>query len=656
MPRALMFILILLICNCTAIAQDKPTTITNKWQQTGTDTATLREAIDAARDNLDKQPEAAMKMLEALLKQSHRIGYKRGINQCYYYIAWAYHAQGKNEKTVEILKQLIPYTLMPENIEKANSTYRLLGAAYSHLGQNDESLKCYDTALQLLKGRAIPIGKPDSSNVYAALCWSWEQLGEGKYATELAHKGIEIAKRRKNYQSLSQLYNLLGSSSEQSNQLDTAEKYFKLSLQIARTYPGAKSSERHNLLGLARVAEDKGEYEKALRYLDESYATAEKSVQQLAEMNTESERAAVYYAMKKYDKAYRIMMPMLEKAYERKQKDLLNRIEQIAAHICAATGRYKEACDILKRHQEAKAERFTEAKDRFLEAVSKARTAEKDRQLLAQKLIIRKQDSQLQRTNFWMGISVMGTLLLFSVSFAVVRNYRNKQTLQQAQIAQLQQSKEINHLKARMRGEEQERERIARDLHDSIASQLWAIRLKIESMQLKTAAPATGRREKLSTVFYQLNEVTQNVRKTAHNLLPDLLLQEGLATALASFCDRLGKTQKKQIDFQEYGHVPAIDKEIELTIYRIVQELVQHIIQKTKRERPLLVQLSCINDLLSFSIEGEDAENTAPAVNTLNTEQLREKISAIKGNLELQSEPGKPAYAYLEFDLKGFIA
>jgi signal transduction histidine kinase len=174
-------------------------------------------------------------------------------------------------------------------------------------------------------------------------------------------------------------------------------------------------------------------------------------------------------------------------------------------------------------------------------------------------------------------------------------------------------------------------------------------------MQQKTVVPATMR-EKLSTIFYQLNEITQTVRKTAHNLLPDLLLQEGLATALASFCDRLGKTQKKQIDFQEYGHVPAIDKEIELTIYRIVQELVQHISPKTKHDSPLLVQLSCINDLLSFSIEGEGAENAEPAINTLNTEQLQEKISTIKGNLELKSEPGKSVYAYLEFDLKDFIA
>lgn len=651
MPRALMFILILLVCNCTAIAQDNPMVITNKWQHVNNDTASIAKAITMYKKISATHPEQASKLLLETLKQSISIQYKQGIYQSLLYIGWIYHTQAKNKEGLYFLHQAIPYAELPENIAMANILYRYVGGCYLMMGNYEQSLKYFYKALEVLDDKKKPQKNTDSSTVYSMVSWAWAQMGELNYAIETSRKGIAIAERRKNIHMLAELYHGLAAFHLEINQPDSAEKYYNQAFVLS----DAKNVRCLSLVGLSKVYEKRRNYVEALNYIDQSLLMIDTLFYDRVIIDITAQKASVYLQMKKYAKAEATLAPVMAKAYAMNNKDLFDFLLLTAANVYASNHHYQEAYFHLQNLNQHKQARYNQEKKNFVSVWLNSQTAERDKKILRQRLYIKKQENHLQRTNFWMGISVMGTLLLFSVSFAVVRNYRNKQILQQAQIAQLQQSKEINHLKARMRGEEQERERIARDLHDSVASQLWAIRLGVESMQQKTAAPATAKREKLSTIFYQLNEITQTVRKTAHNLLPDLLLQEGLATAFASFCDRLSKTQKNQIDFQEYGNIPAIDKEIELTIYRIVQELVQHISQKTKHDSPLLVQLSCINDLLSFSIEGEGAENAEPAINTLNTEQLQEKISTIKGNLELKSEPGKPAYAYLEFDLKGFI-
>src|SRR5690606_11749826 len=112
-------------------------------------------------------------------------------------------------------------------------------------------------------------------------------------------------------------------------------------------------------------------------------------------------------------------------------------------------------------------------------------------------------------------------------------------------------------------GEEQERNRLALELHDGIASQLWAIKLNVDSLQQQDSFHGS-QRQSLRTIYQQLDDTTREVRKTAHNLMPDLLLDEGLATALASLCDKIKKQTELEVDFLEFGTIPRMDEEIEL--------------------------------------------------------------------------------------------
>ncbi len=364
---------------------------------------------------------------------------------------------------------------------------------------------------------------------------------------------------------------------------------------------------------------------------------------------------AVYLHMKDYAKARPLLTDAYEQAKAMQNGELIESMEPDLAELYAATGEFEKAYRHQKNYADIKDSLFNNERSRSIEVLMNTKVAEKDKAVLTQKLHIAQQKGQLQKKNIWIGGSLLISLLLISLSFALIRNFRHNQKLQQSQINQLSQKQEINQLKAQVRGEEQERQRIARELHDGIASQLWAIKLNVESIQQNRKNKTEGN-SNLTPVFQQLNDVTVDVRKTAHNLMPDLLLKEGLAAAVRSLCEKTDRNTKLDVHFQAFGALPKIDKEVELSIYRMVQELIQNVLKHAMDASNLLVQLSYVNTLLSITVEdnGKVVSNTQN-IDGVGLQQIRKRTEAFKGHFDLQSISGKGTTAYLEFDLKHWI-
>src|SRR5690606_31536600 len=115
--------------------------------------------------------------------------------------------------------------------------------------------------------------------------------------------------------------------------------------------------------------------------------------------------------------------------------------------------------------------------------------------------------------------------------------YRNRQKLKDAEMHSLKRDKELNEINAKLTGEEMERTRIARDLHDDIMVRFAAVKMNLSAL-MGTARPSVAKDE-LKPVVQQLDKATAELRRTAHNLMPDMLLQEGLAEAVYYFCNSL---------------------------------------------------------------------------------------------------------------------
>src|SRR5690606_19812683 len=138
-----------------------------------------------------------------------------------------------------------------------------------------------------------------------------------------------------------------------------------------------------------------------------------------------------------------------------------------------------------------------------------------------------------KKRNSWItGISLL-VLLIGGVFLIYYRNTRRKLHI-------MQQQEEINALKAMHQGEEQERNRIAQELHDGIGSLLSAASINLNTMA--DTCPQVRQNTFFRKTKTLMVEVNTEVRKTAYNLMPHTLLQYNLPDAIRLFCSYMIRT------------------------------------------------------------------------------------------------------------------
>ncbi len=172
-------------------------------------------------------------------------------------------------------------------------------------------------------------------------------------------------------------------------------------------------------------------------------------------------------------------------------------------------------------------------------------------------------------------ILLTGLLTIGLSAFLVVyrKNIRQKSKLQQQDLENLEKEKGTNLLQSIIHSEEEERKRIAMELHDGISSMLSVVKLNLNTIGKKYAI---AHNEHFNEAIRLLDTTAEDVRNTSHSLLPDTLLYEGLSRALQLYCKR--NYQKTNLDFQIYGTPLTLPSQKEKQIFRIVQLIIEAVV------------------------------------------------------------------------------
>ena len=287
-------------------------------------------------------------------------------------------------------------------------------------------------------------------------------------------------------------------------------------------------------------------------------------------------------------------------------------------------------------------------KNRLIYAMeSQFRTAEKDRKIANDRLVIFQQNAIIGDKNIWLVITISLALLIIS---CLLFYHWHSRRMHIQKVILLQQAERTRSLLAMTQGEEKERKRIASALHDGIVGMLTAVRLHLMKAQKKK--PILADDEEFNDVLMLLDQALSEVRKTAHNLMPELLLQYGLPEAIRIFCNSIQKAQQAQIDFQYYGFIGQLNKHFELFVYRMVQELIQNVLKHAKAER-MLVQLSQHEHILTITVEdngvgiaGKDIGNGTGLISILN------RIHDLNGTFNIEAGKDGGTSVVIEFDLE----
>ena len=265
---------------------------------------------------------------------------------------------------------------------------------------------------------------------------------------------------------------------------------------------------------------------------------------------------------------------------------------------------------------------------------------------------IKLQQAEIKRKSTLNYILIGSAVALVVVSFLSYRNYRQKQKLQQQRIYELETEKKLAATEAVLKGEEQERTRLAKDLHDGLGGMLSGIKYSFQTMKGNLIMTPENH-QAFERSMDMLDSSIREMRRVAHNMMPEALVKFGLDTALKDFCTDINQTGALNVSYQSIGmETSVIEQTTAITIYRIVQELINNTM-KHAAAKNAIVQVSRTNGILSVTVE-DDGKGFDTAVLSqvrgIGWDNIKNRVEFLKGTLDVDSQPGKGTSVHIELN------
>lgn len=271
----------------------------------------------------------------------------------------------------------------------------------------------------------------------------------------------------------------------------------------------------------------------------------------------------------------------------------------------------------------------------------------------------RKQQIRLDRARL-MGVLLIGALLIAGLLifiFAMLAHSRKRNAAQLAQMhqQQLQQRENEGQLmiyNAMLEGQEQERSRLSSDLHDGLGGMLSGVNLKLQylSNTLPGATPV------LQPLASQLGDAVKELRRIAHNMMPENLLRFGLEEALKDLCERL-QTPQTRIVFYAADLSHHMPQQEQLTIYRIIQELLGNAL-KYAAATEILVQCLQHGSQCSITVEDNGIGFNVKAVGEqagVGLFNVQNRTKYLRGHMEIHSDAATGTSIYINLTVGGYV-
>ena len=145
----------------------------------------------------------------------------------------------------------------------------------------------------------------------------------------------------------------------------------------------------------------------------------------------------------------------------------------------------------------------------------------------------------------------------------------------------------------------------------------------------------------------------KELRRVAHNMMPEMLAKFGLNEALKDYCNNVTATKLLVVKYQSFGMENRPGNSVEIIIYRIIQELLNNVL-KHARATETLVQLVKEGSRLSILVEDNGKGfNTSLLENSKGAgwTNIRSRVAYLKGRLDINSEPNKGTTITVEFNV-----
>ncbi|HEY0769487.1 MAG TPA: sensor histidine kinase, partial [Sphingobacteriaceae bacterium] len=212
-----------------------------------------------------------------------------------------------------------------------------------------------------------------------------------------------------------------------------------------------------------------------------------------------------------------------------------------------------------------------------------------------------------------------------------------------------------------LEGQEEERKRLAMDIHDGIGQMLTSLKFQIESLDLNKRSEES--RAKLVEIQQLITQVIKEVRRVTFNLKPTVLGDYGLQAALNVFVKEIAKLSDIELTYHSDAEgTLRLPQKIENNVFRIIQEAINNAIKYSEASR-IDVTLQQTDNFIVIVVKdnGKGFDEKLVEKRSVNIESGRgffnmyERTEYINGSLDVKSEPGNGTTITLTVPVKTLI-
>lgn len=567
---------------------------------------------------------------------------------------WAWNLQGQPEMALVLAEQALALSQAEEYAPGEATAYKRIGTLQRALGHTAEALAANQSALRLLEAAGDQAGVAkvlgNIGNLYLDLM---DYPAARRYFAEALHLNAQLG----DAVACIHQHDGIGVAYEEEQRFDSALYHYRQSLHLAQTEAEADALQR------ARAYNNLGTCHYTMQQLDSANWYWTRSHAAFAALGEDGERANLLsnlgllrqaggqprLAIDSFFHPALAIAQATGNAYQR-QDILLNIAESYAlAQVPDSAYHYLRA--YLALHDTLFAQ---DRSDRIAELETRYQVAQKE--ALNQRL-----RAEAQRKTIVI-VAVSAFLLLFAVAATyVLRSQRRRHRIQaelaarrqQAdalRILELMQTQELRALEALVEGQEQERNRLAGELHDGLGSLLATVKLYFSQIEAQQGSDGQA----FQKADHLLDDAVQSLRRYSHDLAGLPVTQFGLLNAVRDLADSITGSGRLQVQVYAHNLEERLPLPIERSLYKVIQELLTNAIKHAQASH-ISIQLSRHPDHLNLILEDDGRGMDPQAQHSskgLGLRSVRTRVEALQGEFTVDSRLGRGTTILIDIPLQ----
>ncbi len=558
--------------------------------------------------------------------------------------AKSYYMKSINDSALLYLNEANPF-LAKESTANKLMYNTILASVYLDESRTDEALQLFINSAKILE-------QPENKNLKHKLFAAYGNIGqtflrEKEYikAEEYLDKAMKMKEYAENKSQLIQIYHKYFIIYSSTNQLDKAQVVMDSAMAISNIVNNLELKQGV-YVNFGRLYELRSEYQKAKDY----YLIGLKLTDSI---NNNSYRSRILNNLSSVSNwlnqmadAEKFAVEALRFAKEINSFEDLNYAYSNLKLAEIYKGNYKQALAFAQlEFAYADSLSSTASKENVRQLEAKYQTEKKEKEIADLTLAKTANELALVTRNRFILIGGLSALSLVIILALLYRNSKQKNLIaekeniyQQEQIKFLERQQQVVSLQSMVNGQETERTRIAKDLHDGLGGLFSTVKMHFSTLQHEQQELQTN--PLFSKSYELINTASEEVRRIAHNMMPEVLLKMGVVQATQELCNSISAGKLLQVSMQSYGMEKRLNASTEIMLFRIIQELLNNII-KHAQATEAIVQFNRDGNRLSVTVEdngrGFNLKDADEKI-TAGLSSVQSRVQYLNGQISIDSQ------------------